>query len=124
MHGELIYSYTRRQAIDDGVLIDVTATAKELGFSVPVAVTSTLWHEYVEPSEALVNEGQSVEGRLWDLLNLLRIHARKSDGCLINYACLFQMESGRPPALKKLKAQIGPGDNSEPVITIMLPEED
>ena len=124
MFSELIYSYTRRQAIDDGVLIDVTATAKELGFSVSVAVTSTLWHEHIKPSEALVEEGQSVEGRLWDLLNLLRVHAPNSNDCLIIYTCLFQMESAHPPVPQKVKAHIGPGDNGEPVITIMLPEED
>jgi hypothetical protein len=30
----------------------------------------------------------------------------------------------RTPALVRLKAVCGPGDRGEPVITIMLPEED
>jgi len=30
----IIFSYTRRQAIEDGVLIDVTEQAKQMGFKV------------------------------------------------------------------------------------------
>lgn len=37
--GPVIHSYTRSQAIDDGVLVDVTATAQEAGFKVPTALT-------------------------------------------------------------------------------------
>jgi hypothetical protein len=44
---DLIYAYSRKQAIADGVLIDVTNTAHEAGFVVPVAVTSTAWAECV-----------------------------------------------------------------------------
>ena len=39
---ELIYAYTRKQAIEDGVLVDVTETAKEAGFRVSLAISSTL----------------------------------------------------------------------------------
>lgn len=46
LFGEPIYIYTRKQAIEDGVLIDVTETAKEAGFKVPVAVTCAL-HEII-----------------------------------------------------------------------------
>jgi hypothetical protein len=40
MDWDVVYSYTRKQAIKDGVLIDVTKQAKETGFKVPVAITS------------------------------------------------------------------------------------
>jgi type I site-specific restriction endonuclease len=39
---EIIYSYTRKQAIADGVLIDVTELAKEAGFKCPVALRHPL----------------------------------------------------------------------------------
>ena len=45
--GNVIYSYTRAQAIADGVLIDVTDEAKAHGFKVPVAITDHLFHGYV-----------------------------------------------------------------------------
>ena len=36
---DVIHSYSRTQAIKDGVPVDVTETAKECGFKYPVAVT-------------------------------------------------------------------------------------
>ena len=43
----VIFSYTRAQAIADGVLIDATELAKEAGFRIPVAVTAGVWAECV-----------------------------------------------------------------------------
>ena len=40
LFGEVIYTYTRAQAIEDGVLIDATEMAKETGFKWPVALTA------------------------------------------------------------------------------------
>ena len=124
MFGELIYSYTRTQALSDGILIDVSETAKEAGFKFPVAVTSTLWQAYIEPSDALQQQGQSTEGRLWDLLFMLHHSARNTHSDLIIFTCLFQMAPTDPVIPKKIKAHIGPGDTTAPVLTIMLPEED
>ena len=41
--GEPISAYTREQALEDGVLIDVTDTARENGFRIPVAITAAVW---------------------------------------------------------------------------------
>ena len=38
----VIYSYTRAQAIEDGVLVDVTEQAKATGFKLPTVVTDNL----------------------------------------------------------------------------------
>ena len=62
----VIYSYSREQALADGVLVDVTETAKSLGFKVHTAVSATLYHGYVEPPAGVTGEGQSVTGRLHD----------------------------------------------------------
>ena len=51
---DLIYSYSRADAIRDGILIDVSETAKEAGSRWSVAVTSTLWNEYIVPSPELI----------------------------------------------------------------------
>ncbi|ADU66162.1 hypothetical protein Selin_1428 [Desulfurispirillum indicum S5] len=45
--GEAVYSYSRAQAIADGILVDVSETANEAGFTVPVAMTSALWEDAV-----------------------------------------------------------------------------
>src|SRR5258705_13760102 len=42
LFGEVIFSYTRAQAIADRVLVDVTPTALEAGFRFPVAATAAL----------------------------------------------------------------------------------
>ena len=63
----VIFSYTRAQALADGVLIDVTGQAKTLGFRVPVAVTDHLYNGYVAAvPPGLESEGQSTAGRLHD----------------------------------------------------------
>ncbi|MBG7602733.1 MAG: hypothetical protein IZT60_09340, partial [Gammaproteobacteria bacterium] len=43
--GDPIYVYTREQAIDDGVLVDVTDVAKEAGFKLNTCVTHAVWED-------------------------------------------------------------------------------
>jgi hypothetical protein len=40
---DLIHRYTRVEAIRDGVLIDVSAVAREAGIRYPVALTRAVW---------------------------------------------------------------------------------
>jgi hypothetical protein len=121
----LIYSYTRAQAIADGVLIDVTDAARAVGFKVHTAVSEHLYHGYVEPPDGLTGEGQCTSGRLHDLLFLVLCSAKKShpgaDRATVRIA--FLMEPGRTETVDVI-AHIGPGDQGEPVLTLMLPEDD
>lgn len=65
-----IHTYTRRQAIADGVLVDATAMAYEAGFKRPIALTAGAWARCVTvPPDA---HDQDEAGRLWDVLSLLR----------------------------------------------------
>ncbi len=57
---EIISVHTRADAIADGVLRDVSDTAKERGFRIPFAVTDTIWAEWIEASPGLQKYGQSV----------------------------------------------------------------
>lgn len=125
LFGEALYAYTRAQALADGVLVDVPDLAREAGFVFPVALTERLYHGYIVPTIALVAEGQSIAGRLWDLLTVLRwtIQTSKDDSNL-PFSVLFIMSSGSPPVAVHLVAVCGPGDNGEPVVTVMLPDED
>jgi hypothetical protein len=50
--GEPIHPYTRAQAIDDGYLIDVSETAREAGFRLPVAITRSTWADCIEWTDA------------------------------------------------------------------------
>jgi hypothetical protein len=120
----IIFSYTRAQAIADGVLIDVTAQAGEVGFKVHTVVTDHLYNMYVVPPARLEGEGQSVEGRLHDLLFRTLLAARAiRDSDRAEFDVLFLMAPGRWDTAHVV-AVIGPGDQGEPVMTIMLPEDD
>ncbi|HEX7326457.1 MAG TPA: DUF6573 family protein [Rhodanobacteraceae bacterium] len=43
LFGDVIYAYSRADALADGYLIDVTADAKTVGFRAPAAVTRAVW---------------------------------------------------------------------------------
>ncbi|MEK7254515.1 MAG: DUF6573 family protein [Bacteroidota bacterium] len=118
---EIISAYSRRQAIEDGVLVDVSSVAKEAGFIIPVAVTAAVWAD-VNDIPKRFQGIQDIQGRLWDLLSMLRFAIRNNrDRSVINYA--FTMHVGQG-SLYTAKAVCSPGDNAEPVITIMQPHED
>jgi len=69
--GSVISVYTRAQAIEDGVLIDVSDIAKEAGIKYPVAVTQRVWADIVKPEEVLRRYCQEEDGRLWDIVWML-----------------------------------------------------
>jgi len=122
----VIFSYTRAQAIEDGVLVDLTAWAKETGFKVSVACTSTVWQGYVVPPRGTESLGQSERGRAHDLLWMLYVAIKASRNAKrdqILYQVLFLQAPGKMEEVT-LKAHFGPGDNGKPVVTIMQPDED
>ncbi len=121
---ELIYSYSRKQALEDGLLVDVTAQARETGFKLHTVVTDTLFRSYINPPYGLEGEGQSVEGRLHDVLWMVLAAARKPSNCSrVETDVLFLMAPGRQEKVRVI-AVVGPGDEGEAVLTIMLPGDD
>src|SRR5436305_775637 len=75
---DLIHRYTRADALRDGVLIDVSATAREAGIRWPVALTRTVWERCVRVPPGVVCQDEA--GRLWDVLFLLRLAIGRSKG--------------------------------------------
>ena len=120
----VIISYSRAEAIADGVLIDVTETAKEAAFRIPVALTSSVWAEYVAEPSGVEDEDES--GRLWDVLWMLSIAIRSNrDAREIRYQLHVKNDNrGGVPPLIELKAVCGPDDDGMPCVTVMLPNED
>ena len=117
---DVIFAYTRAQAIEDGVLVDVTEMAQEAGFAWPVAVTAAVWaliHDIPPRFQGI----QDVEGRLWDVVWMASWAARRNAGTQTLYSLI--LHHGRK-TYATLKMVAGPGDEWEPVITIMLPNED
>ena len=72
MFGEPISVYTRAQAIEDGVLADVTGWSREVGFTCSTVMTAKLWGA-VEQCPA----GQDVRGRAHDVLWMAALALRR-----------------------------------------------
>ena len=123
--GPVIYAYTRKQAVADGVQVEVTKTAKEAGISFPVFLTRTVFDAYVAVPDGVT--GQDEAGRLWDICWMLRfaILRSRSHGDRVPVA-LYVRNDNRRAKLVKLIAQCGPldMDDPQPAITVMMPDED
>ena len=130
MFGDVISTYTRAQALEDGVLIDPGTMAAEAGFKWPVAITADAWADCVawtdDDSARQVHQDQ--DGRLWDVLFMAFYAVRTSQesGDRILFQLLRVPRDGRTTKAKlvTLRMIVGPGDSGEPVITILLPHED
>ena len=124
--GPPIHTYTRAYAIRDGVLVDVTTTAHEAGFRVPVALTAAAAHEAVtwDPAHGA---HQDPTGRLWDVLTMAHLAATRgsdTDRAGFHVLRIPNQPGAELPVLTALDLHIGPGDDTEPVVTILLPGED
>jgi hypothetical protein len=121
---KIISTYTRAEALEDGTLRDVTARAKEAGIQIPVALTRAVWNEYVALTPAALQARNDIEGRLWDVLWMFRCAAlREPNEEEIRFQ-LYVVTERIKPSLVTLKATCHSGDDGEPVITILLPDED
>jgi hypothetical protein len=120
----VIFSYSRSEAIEDGVLINLSKNFPEECklYKYPVACTAAVWDIVFRAfnNNRYLND---YAGLVWDILYMS-----------INYVidrpdpstAIFQVNilgAGRKK-LYTLKAVVGPGDNLEPVVTVMLPNED
>ncbi len=121
---DIVARYTRAEAIADGVLIDVSAVAREAGIRYPVALTAAVWGRCVAVPDGVLFQDEA--GRLWDVLFLLRLAIGRSDGASeVRFGVHVRDDNreGTPPVVR-LKALCGPGDQGEPVITVMTPADD
>ncbi|EYF06044.1 Hypothetical protein CAP_2234 [Chondromyces apiculatus DSM 436] len=106
------------------MLVDVTEQARKAGFKIPVALTGGVWARCVEMTEAAEKAGNSEDSRLSDLLWMARAAAAQKPDAREVDVRLHVVTDSPKAALVELTMQCGPGDDGEPVITIMLPGED
>ena len=128
--GKVISTYNRAQAIEDEVQIDAGALASQAGFKWPVALTAAVWADCVAWSEDNSRRQiyQDESGRLWDVLYMAShaIRTSKDSGDRLLFQLYRVPRDGQSTeaVLVTLKLIVGPGDAGEPVITILLPNED
>ena len=128
--GPVIVRYTRAQALEEGVLVDAGSLASEAGFQWPVALTRAVWEDCVawQVADNQRQIGQDPTGRLWDVLVMavMAIRGSARGGNQLSFSLYRVPRDGVSTTADKvsLKLIVGPGDQGEPVITILQPHED
>lgn len=111
-----------KQAIETGALIDVTATAKQLGLLFPVTVTKPLWEAGIAPTNVTQDEQSA---RLRDVLMAfrLRLATQPSISPLIDFPALLTLPPNTVPQPVPLFALIQPDEEHRAMVTLLMPNE-
>jgi hypothetical protein len=123
--GGVIYSYSRAQAVADGVQVDVTKTAQEAGIKFPMFLTRAVWENYVAVPPDVI--GQDEAGRLWDVVWMTRFGIiRARPGVDRIPVAMYVRNDNTRAKLVKLIATCSALDidDPQPAITVMMPDED
>jgi len=122
----VIITYTRKQALADGVQVDVSTLAREARFGIPVFLTAAVHESFVKVPAGV--SYQSETGRLWDILWMLRwaIGKKRSDARRIPFQLYVRNSDTEGAKLITLAAEVGAldFDDPQPALTISLPDED
>jgi len=115
----MIFSYTRAQAISDGVLIDISIEAAGMGFRYHTVITAALCSTLEKIPR---DSGQDFRGRLHDVLYMAKLGIKKAnpEDDRVEFALYLD---GHMRELTHLLIHVGPGDTAEPVLTIGYPSD-
>jgi hypothetical protein len=115
---DIIYSYTRQQAIDDGIFVDVSRVAQSCGFIIPVALTSNLYHSHIKKEEETDTNRRLIS---FLLLMYSRIQDKKNqkDNMLTTKICFADTTMTDVWAVVEGTSPTDPS----PAMNIMLPED-
>jgi len=112
-----LYSYDAKQAVEDGVLIEINpALSQEAGYRWPVRISQGV-SSLATPTEQEQQQGQSFSGRLWDILWMARITLSNANPG--DYIVPFEVILGK--RITRLWACLD--TTSGPAIHIITPEE-
>jgi hypothetical protein len=123
--GPVVYSYTRAQAVADGVQVEVSKVAQEAGIKFPMFLTRAVFDNYVAVPPGVTAQDEA--GRLWDIVWMTRFAIlRAKPGVDRIPVALYVRNDNRAAKLIKLIATCGPLDidDPQPAITVMIPDED
>jgi hypothetical protein len=130
-YGEPIHIYTRTQALADGVLVAAREDLRtQAGIRYSVAYTAEVHADciaWTDQTAARKHHAlQDETGREWDVLTLLRHAMSRTTGTRVTFE-LYRVPvqgTGATPRRVRLVAVCGPGEDAEPVITVMQPGQD
>ena len=135
---KIIASYTRAEAVADGIQVPISPDiVGEAGIKFPIFLTRGVYDKYVLVPVDM--PFQSEQGRLWDILYMFSLAARRCSGSELKFGFCCQLpdtdnwtryekvcDGNRMLREVTLRAVIGPLnlDDPSPAITIMFPDED
>ena len=121
----IVHRYTRAQAIDDGVLVDLMqgdlAQVAREHYKYPVACTRAVW-EIMDRAANNPRWCNDHAGVLHDMLWMSRCHCRRLSESDVLFRVIIT-GAGRS-RYHDFRLSVSGGDDGQPVITIMLPGED
>jgi hypothetical protein len=96
---DLIHRYTRADALRDGVLIDVSAAAREAGIRWPVALTAATWTKCVTVPPGVVCQ-DAEHARWWQNGRMVGVPPRLYPAltCAADHSATLAERCGRMPA--------------------------
>ena len=125
----IIDRYTRAQAIEDGVLVDLAegtlaALVREAGVTVPLAMTRNAYTDTVALTPDAELAGATEEGRLRHMLARLRDAMRRAppEDTMVTFTVEVIRHDCRIDKVR-LWAIVDGGDDGAPAMTVMLPED-
>lgn len=125
--GEPIHIVTRAQLINDGDLVDLMTLSPEVAavckqhFKYPIAVSRAVF-EIMQKAVENKRWSNDYAGIVHDMLWMCKARGRSVSESK-RYFTVIINGAGRTK-FHNFELTVGPGDNAEPVITIMLPGED
>jgi hypothetical protein len=123
--GNVIYAYTRKQAIEDGYQVlltdDYAKLARQAGWKYPVYLTRGVW-DLIEQAIEAKKQCNDMSGVLWDVLFMARFGQDITQDTRAFTVIITGCGRKRNHLLY---IQVGPTDidDPRPAITIMLPED-
>lgn len=122
---EVISSYTRANAIEDGTLVDLSVNFPDISgqlYKYPVACTAAVW-SIIEAAVTNKEHCNDFAGVVWDVLWMSQkgIVRKLDDSSQVFRVIITEANQQK---YHDLKIVCHGGDEAEPVLTIMLPGED
>ena len=123
---EVIYSYTRKQAIEDGIQVKLedenAQLAKEAGYKYPVFLTSGVLG-LIEKAVDNKKYCNDFTGVLWDILYMSRAFGKPVNDRMTKFEVIISGTGKQRTHTMYIECGAMDFDDPEPVLTIMLPEE-
>jgi len=122
LEDNIISTYTKQDAIDDGIFIDITEQASKAGFKIPVAITKNLFSTFISSAKSDEVEAEADTNKRLDVF-LKQMYqecltANRNNSIL---TAKIYLDNKRAVVWAVIEGT-SPSD-PRPTITIMLPED-